>query len=170
MVILDNHTNENGDGRGYDGSQEPNGIWYDSGPGTDGTDGAGNRGTVTDQRFTDDWVKVARQFAGNDTVIGYDLRNEPLSYKGMSTWCDGGLHDIRAMYERVGAAIQRVDPNKLIIAEGPQNWVTKFTGGGPAPWGDLSLAGRCPVRLPIPNKVVYSVHDYPQGGGHFPDT
>jgi endoglucanase len=60
------------------------------------------------------------------------------------------------MYERVGNAILGVDPTKLIIAEGPQNYTQQV------PWGDLSHAGDAPVNLNIPNHVVYSIHDYPQ--------
>lgn len=47
-VIFDHHTNDGG------GGQQPNGLWFDKGPGTDGTDGAGHvgydyRGPVQDE-------------------------------------------------------------------------------------------------------------------------
>jgi endoglucanase len=108
---------------------------------------------------------VARRYRGNDTVIGYDLRNEPLAYNAsMSTWEPGSRnpdHNIRYMYERVGNAILAIDPDKLIICEGPQSLHSFADRSIPAPWGDLSVAGKYLVALSVPNKVVYSVHDYP---------
>ncbi|MGE3623650.1 MAG: cellulase family glycosylhydrolase [Bdellovibrionales bacterium] len=162
-VILDNHTNEPGHGPEDNwGAQQKNGLWYDVGGVSDGTDGGGNTGTVTDAKFLSDWVKVAQHYAGNDTVIGYDIRNEPLAYGGMCTWGDGNINtDIRLMYQRVGNAIQAVDPHKLIIVEGPQNYSETFIHSGIAPEGDLTLAATKPVVLNVPNKVVYSIHEYP---------
>lgn len=162
-IILANHTNEPGHGpRDNWGAQQKNGLWYDVGGASDNTDGGGNRGTTSDARFLEDWVTVARHYAGNDTVIGFDLRNEPLEMPGGSSWGTGDPKtDIRLMYERVGNAILAVNPGVLIIAEGPQNYQGSAAGTGPAPWGDLTLAERAPVRLKEPNKLVYSVHDYP---------
>lgn len=161
-VVLVNQTNEVGTaGDGY-GAQQANGLWYDQGGASDGTNGAGVTGTVTEQGFVDDWVAVAQHYKGNPTVIGYDIRNEPLAYPGMCTWGSGGPdHDIRQMYETVGDAVLAVDPDKLIICEGPQNYSGNFAGTGPAPWGDLSLAAAVPVVLSSPAKLVYSIHDYP---------
>lgn len=155
-IVIDNHTNEPGSGTQDNwGAQQKNGLWFDVGPGTDGTDGGGNRGTTSDAKFLSDWIDVAKHYAGNETIIGYDLRNEPLFYEGMSTWGDGGIRDIRAMYERVGNAILAVDSSKLIIVEGPQNY------GTGAPQGDLRQVRAYPVRLSSPEKLVYSVHEYP---------
>jgi endoglucanase len=147
-VVLDNHTNEPGHGeRDNWGSQQPNGLWYDVGGASDGTDGGGNPGTVTDAKFLSDWQAVARHFAGNPTVIGYDLRNEPLNYPHMSLWGGGSDRDIRAMYIRVGDAIQAIDRAKLIIVE--------------PPGGDCRGVRQYPVTLNVPDKLVYSVHEYP---------
>lgn len=161
-LILDNHTNEAGTPEDGYGAQQKNGLWYDQGGRSDGTNGAGVPGTVTDAKFLSDWVMVARHYAGDDTVIAYDLRNEPLHYGNQCTWGDGNMEsDIRLMYQRVGNAIQAVDATKLIVAEGPQNWKDSFTGQGPAPEGDLTDVLAKPVVLNTPNKVVYSVHEYP---------
>ncbi len=154
-VILDHHTNEAGTPADGYGAQQRNGLWYDSGPGTDGTNGAGGFGTVTQAGFLAHWQQVAARYAGNSTVIGFDLDNEPLMIPGGATWGDGGARDIRAMYQTVGNAILTIAPDVLIIAEGPQN----YPDG--KPWGDLSHVRTEPVRLNVPNRVVYSVHDYP---------
>ena len=102
------------------GGQQRNGLWYNLGGASDGTDGGGNRGTTTDAKFMRDWEAVARHFAGNHTVIGYDLRNEPLEWPGMSVWGGGSDRDIRSMYVRAGNAILAVDADKLIIVEPPE--------------------------------------------------
>ena len=144
-VIFDHHTNDGG------GGQQPNGLWFDRGPGSNGTDGAGHFGTVTAATFKANWLRFARQYAGNPTVIGFDLDNEP--HRG--NWGAGGPTDIWAMYVDVGNAIGAVDSGALIICEGLQNYREN------APEGDLRPAAAKPVALRIPNKVVYSVHSYP---------
>jgi len=63
--------------------------------------------------------------------------------------------DIQKMYTDVGNAIQAVNPNALIIAEG----LITATGNGYPQL--LTGAKDNPVVLGTPNKVVYSVHDYP---------
>jgi len=175
-VILDNHSNEGGAPGPWKPcyAQQLNGLWYDLGGASDNTDGCQTPGTVSDARFIADWQAVARHFLNNPSVVGYDLRNEPLAYPGMSTWEEGDrnpTHNIRFMYERAGNAIHAIDPTKLIICEGPLNAQRSFADPNtPAPWGDLSLAGKYPVNLSVPHKLVYSVHDYPaEIGGYRPD-
>jgi endoglucanase len=155
-VILDNHNNEATAKNWDNAAQQTNGIWFDSGPGSDGTDGGGDKGTVTDVQFLQDWVAVAKRYAGNDAVIGFDLRNEPVAHwkDHPPVWGGGGPLDIHDMYERVGAAIQKVDPGALIICEAIINWQNG------AYEGDLAPAKTLPVKLPVRNKVVYSLHEY----------
>jgi hypothetical protein len=162
-VILDHHTDEAGTAADGYGSQQKNGLWYDVGPGTDGTNGAGVAGTVSAAQFQADWVQVAQTFAGNSTVAGFDLDNEPLEYGVGATpanWGGGGPTDIHAMYQTVGDAIQAVDPGALIIAEGPISLsLNNF---------DLTQAATDPVVLNVANKVVYSAHIYPSAIGGQP--
>jgi endoglucanase len=147
-VILDNHTNEPGHSEQDNwGAQQKNGLWYDLGGASDDTDGGGNRGTTTDAKFLSDWQAVASHYVGNATVIGYDLRNEPLNYRRMSVWGDGSDRDIRAMYIRVGNAIQAIDRAKLIVVEPPSS--------------DCRGVRKRPITLDVPDKLVYSVHEYP---------
>ena len=79
-VIFDNHNNEATPADWENAAQQKNGLWFDTGPGTDGTDGSGCHGTVTAEKFQQDWVAFARHWAGNPTVIGFDLRNEPRAH------------------------------------------------------------------------------------------
>ena len=166
-VILNHHNDEGVAGNGNCLAQQANGLWYDSGPGTDGTDGCGTPGTVTQASFLADWKQLATRYKGNSTVIGFDLHNEPLAYTGQSTWGDGGVTDIHAMYTTVGNALESIDPGVLIICEGPQNYGGSFAGGAgvKAPEGDLTAVAAHPVVLSDANagraRVIYSIHEYP---------
>src|SRR5262249_44799964 len=133
-VILDHHRSEAGDGA------EANGLWY--------TD------AYPESRWIADWRMLAQRYAGNPTVIGADLHNEP---HDPATWGDGSATDWRLAAERAGNAILGVNPNWLILAEGVQT-----TAAGSTWWGgNLSNAGTFPVRLDVPDRLVYSPHDYP---------
>ena len=65
-VILDNHSSAAG------GGPNDNGLWYDDG--------------YTEAQWISTWQSLATQYAGNSTVIGADLSNEP--HAG-ATWGDG---------------------------------------------------------------------------------
>ena len=159
-VIFNHHTNQGTAG------QQRNGLWFDLGPGTNNTDGI-VPGRFAAQDFKQNWLRVAKTFAGNPTVIGYDLHNEPNGDRGHITWGGGGPTDIKAMCEDVGSAIQDVEPQVLIICEGPETYKPPPASSGmdprhAAPAGNLTAAGANPVRLKIPNKLVYSIHEYPE--------
>jgi endoglucanase len=150
--VIESHLNENNARAPSNG----NGLWYDVGGASDGTDGNGQKGTITSDMFMKIWQIRANLFKGNKAVIGYDLRNEP--HHGPATWGDGNINtDYRMMYERVGNALLAIDPGPMIICEGLQAY------GKGAPSGDLrqSTIGNALVALAVPDKVVYSVHEYP---------
>jgi aryl-phospho-beta-D-glucosidase BglC (GH1 family) len=109
----------------------------------------------TQQAWINDWVALAQRYAGNPTVIGADLHNEP---HGSATWGDGNpATDWRLAAETAGNAILAVNPNWLIFVEGIQTY------NGQSYWwgGNLMGAGQYPVQLNVANRVVYSAHDYP---------
>ena len=166
-VIFDNHNNEATAADWQNAAQQKNGLWFDTGPGTDGTDGGGNKGTISAARFQQDWVVFARHWAGNATVIGFDIRNEPCAHTSTpALWGGGGPTDIHAMYERVGNAILAVNPDALIVCEAVINYKKD------AYEGDLSVVRDLPIKLTNPAKLVYSVHEYPKeiGGYHGPES
>jgi aryl-phospho-beta-D-glucosidase BglC (GH1 family) len=166
-VIFDHHTDDGG-ANGW-GGQQANGLWFDSGPGSNGTDGDGHAGTVTAAQFEQDTLTLAKTFSGNSTVVGFDLDNEPTpgpSGTNGINWGQGGPDDIQAMYTSVGNAVEAADPGALIIAEGILEYSDPPSGSGlntgvVAPEGDLTGVATDPVTLNVPDKVVYSVHEYP---------
>lgn len=194
-VILDHHGDEAPTAENGYLPYPCNGLPFDLGAGTDGTDDntadinkldpnqcatnlkEAEIGNVNEQDYVNDWAKVAAHYAGNPTVIGFDLCNEPhLHSPGIaltpgSMWGTGGPVDLRSIYEQAGSAIENADPGVLIIAEGIINWTPELLDnkGVNSIQGetDLSLAATEPVTLTVNgqvylNHVVYSVHEYPQ--------
>lgn len=110
-----------------------------------------------EERWIRDWVMLAKRYRGNDTVIGADLHNEPA---GEATWGTGDLRtDWRLAAERAGNAILEANPDWLIIVEGIEKFENDWYWMG----GNLRGAADNPVRLNVPNKLVYSAHDYGPG-------
>ena len=166
-VILDDHRSEAGE------SAEANGLWYTS--------------TYTSQDWVNDWVTLAKMFANDPTVVGFDLRNEPHTptgdtYPEGATWGTGAAStDIRLAYEQAGNAILAVNPNALIFCEGisenpdrlrrhQRHLVGRRSGrGGPVP-GHAQLArprGVLRARLrpePVPADLVQLLDHASQPG------
>ncbi|MEV0327254.1 cellulase family glycosylhydrolase [Micromonospora echinospora] len=131
---------------------------------------------VSEQTWIDDWKMLARRYAGNTTVIGADLHNEPHAEgtnpnaTGACWGCGVPARDWRLAAERAGNAILGVQPNWLIFVEGvscPSGGLSNVWDGDPSNdedcgwWGgNLSKAGEFPVRLTVPNRLVYSPHEY----------
>jgi endoglucanase len=148
-VILDDHRSEAGE------SAEANGLWYTS--------------TYTSQDWVNDWVTLAKMFANDPTVVGFDLRNEPHTpagdtYAEGATWGTGNTAtDVRLAYEQAGNAILAVDPGALIFCEGISEYpdASSSTGYDTTWWGgDLQGVAQYPVVLSSSGHVVYSAHDY----------
>jgi cellulose 1,4-beta-cellobiosidase len=149
-VILDNHRSENGN------SAEQNGLWY--------------TGTYSESQWVNDWVMLANRYKGNPTVVGADLRNEPhnpsgATYNGSgsgATWGTGNpATDWRLAAQKAGNAILGANPNLLILVEGISDYQLP-SGVIDSDWwgGNLEGAATAPVKLDVPDRLVYSPHDY----------
>ena len=125
-------------------NNDRNGLWY-------------NDGWPANQ-FTAGWQTIATRYKNNHLVAAMDIKNEPrpATVGGGTvtpTWGTGNAQtDFAAMYAGTGNAIHQIDPDVLIICEG-----LSYAG-------DLTAAGKHPVALARPGKVVYSMHDYPWYG------
>ncbi|WP_207461370.1 carbohydrate-binding domain-containing protein [Azospirillum sp. SYSU D00513] len=133
-IMLDHH--RSGDGA----SANENGLWY--------TD------QYPESKMIENWKMLAERYADNPSVVAADLHNEP---HGQATWGDGNqATDWAAAAERIGNAIQSVNPNWLLVVEGVEihegNW---YWWGG-----NLEGAKERPIEFNVDNKLVYSVHDY----------
>ncbi|MEU1195468.1 cellulase family glycosylhydrolase [Streptomyces sp. NPDC005813] len=97
---------------------------------------------------------LAARYAGQDTVIGIDLHNEP---HDPACWgCGDTAVDWRLAAQRAGNAVLSVNSRLLVFVEGVQTY------NGVSGWwgGNLMGAGQYPVQLDVANRVVYSAHDY----------
>jgi endoglucanase len=100
-------------------------------------------------------VSLAKHYAGNATVIGADLHNEP---HDPACWsCGVAADDWHLAAERAGNAILAANPHWLIVVEGVQSYDNDYYWWG----GNLEGAGSAPVVLSAPAQLVYSAHDYP---------
>lgn len=148
-IILDNHRSNAGS------STQENGLWY--------TD------AFPESAWLRDWVKLALRYRHDSTVIGMDLRNEPhFSYNNGACWT-GDIQTNAAgcpesntarnwpkAAERAGNLIHLVNPQLLIFVEGTDEYNNDFTWFG----GSLNGVASFPVKLRVPNRLVYSAHDY----------
>jgi len=134
-IILDHHRSNAGV------SAQESGLWY--------TD------QFPESRVISDWTMLAQRYANNPTVVAVDLHNEP---HASACWgCGSSTLDWRLGAERIGNAILAVNPNLLIVVEGNDCFAGECTWWG----GNLLGAAQFPVRLNVPNRLVYSPHDYP---------
>jgi endoglucanase len=137
-IILDNHRSDAGN------SAQGNGLWYTS--------------AYPESAWINDWVMLASRYLNNSTVIGVDLRNEPHNANsGGSCWgCGDPARDWRLAAQRAGNAVLTVNPQLLVFVEG-----TDCVNGDCYWWGgNLLGVAQFPVQLNVPNRLVYSPHDY----------
>ncbi|MFF3845845.1 cellulase family glycosylhydrolase [Streptomyces sp. NPDC002328] len=109
---------------------------------------------VPESTWIADLRALAGRYAGNSTVVGIDLHNEP---HDPACWgCGDTTRDWRLAAERAGNAVLSVNPQLLIFVEGVQSF------NGVSGWwgGNLMGVAQYPVRLDVPNRLVYSAHDY----------
>ncbi|HEY0000657.1 MAG TPA: glycoside hydrolase family 5 protein [Actinoplanes sp.] len=131
---------------------------------------------VPETTWISNWQALAKRYAGNTTVVGADLHNEPHAEgtnpaaTGSCWGCGDTARDWRLAAERAGNAILAVQPNWLIFVEGvscPSGGLSNVydndtSNDEDCGWwgGNLSKAGEFPVRLDVANRLVYSPHEY----------
>lgn len=111
---------------------------------------------VSEQKWIDDWVMLANRYKNNTTVIGADLHNEP---HGEACWgCGDTAKDWSIAAKKAGDKVLAANPNWLIIVEG----VERSQDGTNYWWGgNLKDVAKKQITLNVPNRLVYSTHDYP---------
>ncbi len=136
-VILDNHRSDAGS------SAEESGLWYTP--------------QFPEAAWVEDWTALAHRYQNTSTVIGVDLRNEPHNAdRGGACWDCGGQNDWHTAAQRAGNAVLAVNPRLLIFVEGVDSYAGDTYWWG----GNLEGVRRSPVHLSIPNRLVYSAHEY----------
>ncbi|MEQ0558092.1 cellulase family glycosylhydrolase [Amycolatopsis sp. NEAU-NG30] len=135
MVILDNHRSR---GDWCCDEAHGDGLWHTP--------------AYPESAWLADWRFMAARYRDRPQVVAAELRNEirPDPSQGLRpTWGDGNpATDWRAASERGGDAVLAVNPKLLIITSGLNYQY------------DLKGVPTAPVRLSVPNRLVYAVHDY----------
>lgn len=86
------------------------------------------------------WRAIAQRYAGNPTILGYDLLNEPIApYHDVATLNPR----LEPFYREATAAIREVDPGRVIFLAGGQ-WSSSFDMLGP----------------PFADNVAYTYHSF----------
>jgi len=84
------------------------------------------------------WTEIARIYAKEPTIAGYDILNEPWIYTSVIPYLNATYID--AFYMKVVKSIRTVDPNHIIFLE-PANMNT--------------------FKFPLKENIVWSPHFYP---------
>ncbi|SHG04458.1 cellulase family glycosylhydrolase [Streptoalloteichus hindustanus] len=102
------------------------------------------------RHFVAMWEHVARRFAHEDAVLGYDLFNEPLG--GTSVWPFFERDRLTPFYQQVIDAVRRADDRRWILVE-PQALGVN--------WGLPSALGAVTDPRQGPPRIAYAPHLYP---------
>ena len=105
------------------------------------------RVSQTEDDWIENWVTIMHPHIDNPFVVGADLRNEvrsPLNKRAWNPWA--------AAAERLSTTLLAMQPAWLIFVEGVGS--SNFLQG----------VRTRPVQLPVPNRLVYSVHVYGWSG------
>jgi endoglucanase len=86
------------------------------------------------------WRRIAKHYAHEPIILGYDLLNEPIPHFPQLQQYN---KDLEPLYKRLAAAVREVDPNHMLILGGAQ-WDSNFKVFGP----------------PFDKNVMYTFHKY----------
>ena len=92
------------------------------------------------RRTIDVWKRIAAHYRDSETVLGYDLLNEPIPHFPELQKYNSKLEPL---YRRIVAGIREVDTNHIVILGGAR-WDTNFSVFGP----------------PFDANVMYTFHKY----------
>jgi len=143
------------------------------------------KGSITEEIFKSSWVWVANHYKNDDTIIGFDLKNEPHTNSGdlkiiseSAIWDNSNrATNWKRVAQETALAILAVHPNALIFVEGVEiypkdgKWDDEEVNTSPwtgtddyfGNWWGGSLRGvkDYPIQLGAYQKqLVYSPHDY----------
>ncbi len=146
------------------------------------TDASGHNVNLwyTDKVSVEDYYRalewMAERYKDNDTVIAYDLKNEPHGKpnegKSAAIWNDSkDANNWKYVAETAAAKVLSKNPNVLILVEGTEIYPIKKGGDYSSAnaddyyfnwWGgNLRAVADYPIDLgKYQNKLVYSPHDY----------
>lgn len=136
-------------------------LWYDA--------------TFTEDTFYDTWEWIAARYKDNDTLIAYDLENEPHgtvhSSANAARW-DNSNHpnNWKRVAQETARRVLAVNPNVLILIEGVEvypidsvNWDSTDEHDYYFSWWGGNLRGVADYPVSVAghqDQIMYSPHDY----------
>ncbi|SEI99706.1 cellulase family glycosylhydrolase [Demequina mangrovi] len=131
-------------------------------------------GDVTSTDFVEGWTWVAKRYRDDDTIVAFDLQNEPhgkASENPRASWGGGAADtDWKAVAEDLALRILDIHPNVLVMVEGIEtypkdgsSWSSTDAGDYDTTWwgGNLRGVADAPVDLgDYQDRLVYSPHEY----------
>lgn len=133
------------------------------------------KGDITSADFKQSWEWVAARYANDDTLIAFDIQNEPHGQpwgsKEFAKW-DNSTDENNFKYacENVSNAILAINPKVLVLCEGVEsypkdgiNWTSADENDYHNNWwgGNLRGVKDFPIDLGVnQDQLVYSPHDY----------
>lgn len=143
------------------------------------------KGAITEEVFKEAWVWTANYYKNDDTIIGFDLKNEPHTNTGdvkikaqSAIWDDSNLaNNWKRVAEETALGIMKVNPHALIFVEGieiyPKDSIWNDESMNLSAWGgtndyyctwwggNLRGVKDYPINLgQFQRQLVYSPHDY----------
>lgn len=133
------------------------------------------REEITEEVFYNTWVWLAERYKNDDTVIGFDLENEPHgkahSDTNFAKWDNSAdANNWKRVAEEASKRIMAVNPNLLILVEGIEvyptdgvTWTSKNEDDYHFNWWGGNLRGVKDYPVTVPghqNQIMYSPHDY----------
>ena len=133
---------------------------------------------ISAEQFKEALVWIADRYKDDDTIVAYDLKNEPHGAAGDQTraiWNDSNdANNWKKVAEDVAGAVLDKNPHALIIIEGIEIYPTDISANNftsmdekdyHTTWWGANLMGvrKYPIDLGSEERnkqIVYSVHDY----------
>jgi len=101
------------------------------------------------------WQRIARRYANNPTVLGYDLLNEPIPTYAAVRPLNPKLEPV---YKKLTAAVRQVDKHHILFLGGAQ-WDTNFSVFGP-PFDSNTAYTFHKYWMPVEQKAIQEYVDF----------
>ncbi len=97
------------------------------------------------------WQTIAKRYATETTVMGYDFFDEPYDTESDGSFSGGTANVLLPMYKDLTTAVRAVDPNHILFIEGSY-FSTIDSSGSPNGFDGLTT--------PWDDQMAYSFHEY----------
>lgn len=132
-------------------------------------------GKFTEADFYDAWTWMAERYKNNDTLVAFDLKNEPHGKPYQETefaiWDNSSSsNNWKRVAQEAATRILNINPNVLILVEGVEaypmpgvSWSSRDVHQYYSTWWGGSLRGVTDYPVTVPghqSQIMYSPHDY----------